>query len=129
MNPLKRNRIIIVVAIILIAISLLVVYASFDPTSHEWFPKCVFLNLTGWKCAGCGAQRAIHALLTGDFAEAWRQNALLMLFIPIIIFMIWLEFIRTKKPKLYSKFYSPTAIWLFAVIIILWTIFRNLFSI
>ncbi|MDE7397749.1 MAG: DUF2752 domain-containing protein, partial [Muribaculum sp.] len=39
-----------------------VIYAVFDPTL-PWFPKCLFRQLTGLECPGCGSQRAIHALL------------------------------------------------------------------
>jgi len=41
------------------------------------FPKCSFYVMTGWKCPGCGSQRAFHYLLHGQFVESFRQNPLL----------------------------------------------------
>ena len=126
MRKLIGNKRIGVVIISVVVITFLIIYASFDPSAHGWFPQCVFYKLTGWQCAGCGSQRAIHALLTGDFVEAWHQNALLILLIPMILFMIYLEIVRTAKHELYSKFYSPFVIWIFVAVIVVWTILRNL---
>lgn len=126
MSKLIGNNRIGVVIISVVVITLLIIYALFDPSLHRWFPQCVFYKLTGWQCAGCGSQRAIHALLKGDFVGAWHQNALLVLLIPVILFMIYLEIVRIGKPKLYSTFYSPYVIWIFVVVIVVWTILRNL---
>ena len=41
------------------------IYFALDPSRSDLFPRCVFLSLTGYKCPGCGSQRAIHALLHG----------------------------------------------------------------
>lgn len=53
------------------------IYSHVDPASGEWgrfFPKCPVKMLTGLDCPSCGIQRAIHAMLTGDFAGALRLN-------------------------------------------------------
>ena len=36
-----------------------------DPSRHAVYPQCLLYNTTGIYCAGCGATRAIHALLHG----------------------------------------------------------------
>ncbi len=40
------------------------------------FPVCPFHALTGWLCPGCGATRAVTALLHGHLAQAFGLNAL-----------------------------------------------------
>lgn len=80
-----------------------VVYYTLNPTSSSLFPKCPFFVWTGWKCPGCGSQRAVHALLHGDVAAAWGYNALLVVSLPIIIGLFYVESIRSKYPKLYIK--------------------------
>lgn len=90
-----------------------------------WMPRCVFHRLTGLDCPGCGAQRMAYALLHGDIDAAWGYNPFLMLLLPLIVFMIWLEFNRKKKPALYACFYSTAMIYTLSVLIITWFIVRN----
>ena len=66
----------------LLAAGLLGVYFFLDPEQH-FFPKCPFLWLSGWKCPGCGSQRAVHHLLHGDVTEALRVNFLFVLAYPM----------------------------------------------
>src|SRR5215469_16601112 len=50
----------------------------FNPTSYGFYPVCQFHRLTGLNCPGCGATRALYALLHGNFSTALRDNALLI---------------------------------------------------
>lgn len=40
-------------------------------------PSCMFHQITGLYCPGCGMTRALHALVQGDVAQAVAMNALL----------------------------------------------------
>jgi hypothetical protein len=55
----------------------------FDPTQVAIFPQCVFHQLTGLDCPGCGAQRALHQLLHGHIVAALRLNAMFVLSLPV----------------------------------------------
>jgi hypothetical protein len=55
----------------------LVVYC-FDPSQTPFYPGCAFHRLTGLNCPGCGATRALHALLHGHWREALQDNALFL---------------------------------------------------
>ena len=59
------------------------IYFIFDPTRVPIFPPCVFHEVTGLDCPGCGGQRALHALLHGDFIAAFRLNAMFVLSLPL----------------------------------------------
>lgn len=91
-------------------------------------PRCWFHYFTGLDCPGCGSQRMVHALLHGDVAAAWRHNAFLLLLSPVLLFMAWLETQRTRRPRLYIRFYSVRTTLLFAFLLVGWGILRNLWT-
>src|SRR5271155_4662832 len=65
----------------------LFVYAV-DPSRHAVYPQCLLYNATGIYCAGCGATRAIYALLHGRVIEALHDNALFVAALPLLIYVI-----------------------------------------
>ena len=84
--PTNKKITFIVIAVALAIMA--VVYFVFDPTTTRLFPKCAFYALTGFKCPGCGSQRAIHALLHADVLAAIRYNALLVFSLPFIALLL-----------------------------------------
>ena len=118
----------IVVLVIALVMVLGVVYYALDPSSSAVFPQCAFLSLTGYKCPGCGSQRAIHALLNGDVAGAFRYNALLLISVPWIGLCLYAEAQRVRNPRLYARLNAPLLIWLFLAMVLLWWVLRNIFN-
>jgi len=55
-------------------VGLVFVYSRFSPEGNAWFPKCIFLQLTGLKCPGCGSQRVIHNLLNLNIQKAFDSQ-------------------------------------------------------
>ena len=104
------------------------IYFAVDPASSNVFPRCTFLTLTGYKCPGCGSQRAIHALLHGDVAEAFRYNAMLLVSIPWIALCLYAESQRVRNPRLYVRLNAPLLIWLFLAMVLIWWLLRNIFN-
>lgn len=84
----------------------------------------MFRTLTGHNCPGCGSQRMLHALLHGDFAAAWGYNAFLLIMLPVIVVMIYLEFRAERFPRLYSAFHSLAAVIILLSAILIWWIIR-----
>lgn len=71
------------------ALGVAVLYVC-PPAAVRWYPRCPFLALTGWRCAGCGGLRAIHALLHGRLAEAIGCNGLVVTLLPAAAaFSLW----------------------------------------
>lgn len=111
----------IVAAVVLFAIA---AYWMFDPSRYI-FPRCPVYMLTGWECPGCGSQRALHALLHGDIAGAWRYNAFLLCMAPVIGLLLFSEFFRGRYPRLNRGLTSRPAVIVFVVLIVGWTVLRN----
>ncbi len=55
--------------------------------------KCPVRLITGYQCPGCGSQRSLRALFTGDFVGALQLNALIYI---APLFMLWLRLARGK---------------------------------
>lgn len=117
-SPLRsfQPAVYLIVAIAVAAVAYLTV---FDPAAYP-SPKCFFLSLTGYKCPGCGTQRAVHALMSGHFKEAWAFNQALFVAVPLAIVY------AAARGKFRKMLYSPAAIFSVAAAIILWWILRNL---
>lgn len=107
---------------------LVYIYSRFNPESYTLFPKCIFLQLTGLKCPGCGSQRVIHNLLNLNLRKAFEANAFLVLCIPYIIALIVSVPLKFRFPKLYNTLNSVPVIIAIAILVITWWIIRNIFG-
>lgn len=109
------------------AVAAVVIYFTLNPSTHL-FPRCPFLTVTGWQCPGCGSQRAVHALLHGDVAGAWRFNAALVAFLPVIAVMLFAELNRRRLPRLYRRVNSLPVVVACGVVLVAWWVLRNVFG-
>jgi hypothetical protein len=115
--------------LVIIAVSVLALLYFFYPASSNSFhPDCIFLKLTGLYCPGCGSQRAVSALLHGNFYQAINFNLLLVLSIPFILYSAfvfsWNVFSENKLSQ--HIFYNPLFIKIFLAAVILFAITRNI---
>ena len=57
----------------------------------EWIMQghsiCLFRNLFGSQCYGCGMTRAIFSLLHADFQAAWEYNRLVVIVAPLLFYL------------------------------------------
>lgn len=60
----------------------LVLVWNFEPKGQFFYPRCWLYQTTGLQCPGCGATRALHALLHGDLRAAWAFNPLAVALLP-----------------------------------------------
>lgn len=99
-----------------------------NPASSRLFWRCPFHAITGFDCPGCGTQRAIHALLHGNFKEAMFLNALAVFIIFPLALWAYIAFAlnafgieRIPRPPLTER----TLLWL-VILAILFGLLRNL---
>jgi hypothetical protein len=97
------------------AIGAVILY-RFDPTTVHFYPPCLFHALTGLQCPGCGTTRALHHLLHGDLAGAFRLNAMLFAVAPFAALV-------TASRRLATH---PITGWAVVGVTVMWWVARNL---
>lgn len=113
--------------VLILAVSAFVLRQN-GPDGVPWLPSCLFHKLTGLHCPGCGMTRAAHAMFHGDIAGAFRFNPVGMVLLPVALVGVGLEVIgwARVKPFPYRLRTSPRVAWSIAILVIAFTIFRNL---
>jgi hypothetical protein len=57
----------------------------FPPGRYSFYPRCPVFRWTHWRCPGCGATRALAALLHCRASEALHYNALFVCLAPLLL--------------------------------------------
>jgi hypothetical protein len=122
-KSLQRIAWIAVLGSLLLGISL--VLYLFDPTYHSFYPRCLFHQMTGLFCPGCGSLRSFHQLLHGRLVSALHFNALLVLSLPLGVWMAarrWLDRLIGRPP---SDLFRPYMLWIGLALVLLFGLLRN----
>ncbi len=100
------------------------VFFLFDPAKVSFFPPCLFHQLTGLDCPGCGAQRALHQLLHGNIIAALRLNAMFVLSLPLLAWFgpLWAWRSWQRRPWMVN----PKWLWCYGVAWLVFGFLRNL---
>ena len=121
-----RGTLLVIAAAALAAVCYLI--AVTPPTPDSYYPKCVLYQTTGLHCPGCGGGRAAHALLNGRVLSAIHFNALSVLILPVIAFVL----IRTAIGRAFAipvrlrKPLPAWCIWMLFVVIVTFGVLRNI---
>jgi hypothetical protein len=105
-----------------------VVLFLYNPLSVNWYPRCILYVTTGIYCPGCGALRAMHALLHGRMLTALDYNALFVVSLPFLAWAVAAQALeavlgRPVLPTLHLSGRMARAIlWVFIV----FTVLRNI---
>lgn len=128
-----KKRIWIGVVMIIVTWIGIYLYSQYNPEDTPFFPKCPVYSLTGYKCPGCGSQRAFHHFFQGDFSAAFRYNPLMLLLIPYILLGVYVEYIANRmNPRIVrfrAFFFGKWAALALAILILFYTIGRNVIPI
>ena len=118
-----KTKIILSLIVILLCTSFFFLY-----TKINILIPCVFYELTGLYCPGCGITRCLIAIIKLEFVQAFRYNMLAFILLPLFIFIAIKKYycwILNKQCSLFSnRFYI-----VLAIITVLFGILRNIFPI
>ena len=97
----------------------------FDPATTGYFPPCPVRALTGFQCPGCGTTRALHALLHGDFAAAFRFNPMLFI-VTAVLLPALVSVLRGRTPRYVAQPWFAVCV---TTAVVAWWIARNVWGI
>ena len=117
-TPFKKQELITLGMIFVLGVVACIVLLVVPPGSPhaKWLPRCMFHQMTGLYCPGCGATRALSAMLHGDIKSSLHNNALL---IPLGATL----FVLIAKPEISLK--RPVAFAIVAIVLS-FTVLRNI---
>ena len=99
----------------------------FDPARHSFYPRCLFHQLTGLACPGCGALRALHHLAHGELKTALHFNPLVVLAGPFLFWWLARKFWIPNAEPTYHNFLSrPIVGWSLVSLVVVFGVARNL---
>ena len=104
------------------------VYLYFTGEGEGAGIPCMFHQITGFYCSGCGASRALRSVLHLDFYQALRYNAVFTFALPLIAFYfgaVGFSYIRFGKDKISEKI-SMKIIWIIIALALIYGILRNI---
>ena len=122
-----KKRIVIVLAAAFFAAAALL-YLFFTGEGEGAGIPCVFYQITGFYCSGCGASRALRSILHLDFYQAIRYNAIFTAALPLLIAYfsaLAISFIRFGEDRISGKI-PVKIVWVFIGIALLYGILRNI---
>jgi len=98
----------------------------FNPSTHGFYPVCLFHAVTGLNCPGCGMTRALYALLHGNFLAALKDNALFVALLAVAA--AWSARLAGRKMRgqPVTLKIAPKILWLFLGLTVLFGVARNL---
>ncbi len=114
---------------IIFPIIIIILYYFYNEANSGWSVQCLFHQITGLQCPGCGGQRALHYLLHGKFLTALRYNVLFVLFMPFFIYLyiILVQTYGLKKQVSIDIFcFSGKFGWIVLTVTMLFFILRNI---
>jgi len=123
-----KTRIINVLKANIILLLILISYYYINKYTGFYIP-CIFREITGLKCPGCGITHMIFDMLNFRFVEAFYENPLVFIYFPFIVayyFYMTYLYIYNKKDNFLTKI-SNYAWVVLIVITIIYGIVRNFY--
>lgn len=125
-TKLIARRFAIAFAAFAMAAVLLPLLYRYNPSMVSILPPCLFHELTGLHCPGCGATRAVHQLLHGHLLAAFRYNPLFIIALPFISYALVLDALGIKKRSMVDILTRPKVGWFILAVVIAFWILRNI---
>lgn len=122
----RRLRFVLALFLFLAGATVVVLVLSRHSPTQIKLPPCMFHELTGLYCPGCGSTRATRRLLCGDLAGAFRYNPLLVVLLPVIAVQLVFFFYDLLRDSFPYRRGSATLAFVCFTLIVVFMVARNL---
>jgi hypothetical protein len=75
---------------------------QFPPEQYDFYPQCPVFRYLHVYCPGCGATRALAALLHGRITEALHYNALVVMLVPVPLSYFAAAFWKARGDEVFT---------------------------
>lgn len=124
---MSNSKVVISIITGILIVSAIILYYNVTPEKSEAMPKCTVRQLTGYDCPSCGAQRAFHAVLHGDFSKAIAYNPFFLLSIPYLLLVLYASILKNKSAKGIKRItHHRYTIYTYIVLFVAWWVVRNI---
>ena len=96
MNAITRMRVVMGASLAGAA-----VLYRFPPERYNFYPQCPVFRYLHVYCPGCGATRALAALLHARIAEALHYNALVVLLVPVLLAYFAVAYWKARRDEVF----------------------------
>ncbi len=123
-----RERALAVGLGLLMLVAALVLMFFKGPSGGGVLPSCVFHEITGLHCAGCGMTRATNELIHGRVASAMDYNPAGVVALPLVVGWVVLMVPPWVFGKRGPRWLMPSAkpLWVLLGLVVAYWILRNL---
>lgn len=89
---------------------------------------CPLYQFTHLQCPYCGVQRALLAVLQGEWLQAWQFNPFFWVTLPYLLLLVLgsMQVAHIQQTKLYRWAHHNATIFGYAIIALLWGVVRNM---
>lgn len=124
----KKRRIIKLLITGSIGLGILLVLVYLVINKYIYIP-CLFHQITGWYCPGCGITRAVVSLINGDIIRSTQFNILLPILLVLGIYYLIVfsyRYIKTGEMLKLTEFYPRKIILVLLIIALGYGVLRNI---
>jgi Protein of unknown function (DUF2752) len=80
---------------------------GFPPEQYDFYPQCPVFRYLHVYCPGCGATRALAALLHLRIAEAVHYNALVVMLVPVLLAYFAVAYWKARREEVFTWPHVP----------------------
>lgn len=115
---------------LLLPLAAVLIFTCLQLSLIQWTGQgipCLFRLITGLKCPGCGVSHMLLAIIHGDFRRAFRENAAVLLTLPLTAYVFIRGEIRYfREDRFYLRRHESGLLCVIMGVLLVYAILRNL---